>query len=161
MALDSEAKRWSMLQIAGGPSYYPFVFNPDTSGVVAIERATLLKLYGGIPLTETVVAPPATAVDNGGGGGKRVIWSPEAWLARFDKVAERSKKRPPRLPPTPIEPDLLPEHIARLHQVRVKLLNQRTQTDMVLRVLTQLDERIAQLETDDVAAVLLLLLTLE
>ena len=48
MAVDTEAKRWGMLQWASGPSYYPHVFNPDTSGLQAIERATVLKLYGGI-----------------------------------------------------------------------------------------------------------------
>ena len=48
MAVDTEAKRWSMMQLASGPSYYPLVFNPDTSGLSAIERATVLKLYGGI-----------------------------------------------------------------------------------------------------------------
>lgn len=69
MALDSEAKRWSMLQIAGGPSYYPFVFNPDTSGVVAIERATLLKLYGGIPLTETPEPEVEVVATRRTGGG--------------------------------------------------------------------------------------------
>lgn len=48
MAVDTEAKRWGMLQLGSGPAYYPLVFNPDTSGLAAIERATVLKLYGGI-----------------------------------------------------------------------------------------------------------------
>lgn len=63
MAVDSEAKRWGMLQLSGGPSYYPLVFNPDTSGLSAIERATVLKLYGGIafnnPAASTAAKPPS------------------------------------------------------------------------------------------------------
>lgn len=56
MAIDTEAKRWGMLQHASGPSYYPLVFNPDTSGLSAIERATILKLYGGIPFDSPAAA---------------------------------------------------------------------------------------------------------
>ena len=48
MAVDTERKRWGMMQWASGPAYYPTLFNPDTSGVDATERATVLKLYGGI-----------------------------------------------------------------------------------------------------------------
>ena len=48
MAVDTEAKRWGMMQWASGPSAYSTLINPDTSGVNAIERATFLKLYGGI-----------------------------------------------------------------------------------------------------------------
>ncbi len=48
MAVDTEGKRWGMMQLASGPSHYPIVINPDTSGLSAIERATVLKLYGGI-----------------------------------------------------------------------------------------------------------------
>ncbi len=56
MAVDTEAKRWGMLQLASGPSHYPLVFNPDASGLSAIERATVLKLYGGIAFSS-----PATS----------------------------------------------------------------------------------------------------
>lgn len=63
MAIDSEAKRWGMLQLASGPSHYPLVFNPDTSGLSAIERATALKLYGGnafdSPAASTAAKPPS------------------------------------------------------------------------------------------------------
>ena len=47
MALDTEAKRWSMLATSSGivPSH---VFNPDTSGLVSIEQITVLQHYGGI-----------------------------------------------------------------------------------------------------------------
>lgn len=68
MAVDTEAKRWSMLQICAGPSTYATVFNPDTSGLVAIERATVLKLYGGIQFTGEIVAP---ARKPGGVGGRK------------------------------------------------------------------------------------------
>ncbi len=47
MALDTEPKRWSMLALCSGavPSH---VFNPDTSGLVSIEKITVLQHYGGI-----------------------------------------------------------------------------------------------------------------
>jgi len=47
MAVDSEAKRWSMLAFANGP-IRTHVFNPDTSGLVSIEKITTLLHYGGI-----------------------------------------------------------------------------------------------------------------
>ncbi len=46
MAVDSEPKRWSMLAMAGGP-LRTHVFNPDTSGLVSIEKITVLGYYGG------------------------------------------------------------------------------------------------------------------
>ena len=46
MAIDTEAKRWNMLAHAGNP-IRSIVFNPDTSGVSAIEKTTLLLYYGG------------------------------------------------------------------------------------------------------------------
>lgn len=49
MALNTEAKRWSMLQHASGPSAYPVVINPSGSDAdSAVERFTVLKLYGGL-----------------------------------------------------------------------------------------------------------------
>lgn len=47
MAIDSEAKRWSMMAMSGNPIRI-LVCNPDTSGLSAIERATVLQCYGGI-----------------------------------------------------------------------------------------------------------------
>ena len=46
MAVDTEAKRWSMLAFASGPAR-THVFNPDTSGLVSIEKVTVLQHYGG------------------------------------------------------------------------------------------------------------------
>jgi len=58
MAIDTEAKRWSMLQSAT-PSYATLI-NPSGSGFdSAIERLTLLKLYGGVAdLTAPVLSLP-------------------------------------------------------------------------------------------------------
>jgi hypothetical protein len=54
MALDTEAKRWSMLQMAGGPSRVPFI-NPTGSNLDSIEeRVTNLNLYGGLTSVATV-----------------------------------------------------------------------------------------------------------
>ena len=47
MALDSEPKRWSMLAMASGAGRN-MVFNPDTSGLVSVEKITILRHYGGI-----------------------------------------------------------------------------------------------------------------
>lgn len=47
MAIDTEAKRWSMLALANSPGR-THVFNPETSGLVSIERITVLQKYGGI-----------------------------------------------------------------------------------------------------------------
>ena len=73
MAVDTEVKRWGMMQWASGPAYYPTLFNPDTSGLAAIERATVLKLYGGIAWGEAVEPEPEapTAPDGGGRGAKQ------------------------------------------------------------------------------------------
>lgn len=57
MAIDTEAKRWSMLNVAAGPAAHAQVFNPDTSGLVFIERATVLKLYGGNAFDPAVITP--------------------------------------------------------------------------------------------------------
>ena len=46
MAVDSEAKRWSMMAMAGNP-VRTHLFNPSTSGLVSIEKITLLQYYGG------------------------------------------------------------------------------------------------------------------
>ena len=56
MALDSEAKRWSMLQVANGPGY-SHVINPSGSNFDSqVERFTLLNIYGG-SLAADVTAP--------------------------------------------------------------------------------------------------------
>lgn len=47
MAIDTAAKRFSMLALAGGVGRN-IVFKPDTSGLVSIEKITTLKYYGGI-----------------------------------------------------------------------------------------------------------------
>lgn len=57
MAIDSEAKRWSMLALASSPPR-TIVFNPDTSGVVSIERITVLQKYGGIAWDAPVAPSP-------------------------------------------------------------------------------------------------------
>jgi len=58
MALDTEAKRWSMLALCSGavPSH---VFNPDTSGLVSIEKITVLQKYGGITWDSPAGGPSA------------------------------------------------------------------------------------------------------
>jgi hypothetical protein len=61
MAIDSEPKRWSMLAFAGPMRTH--VFNPDTSGLVSIEKITVLQHYGGIawdnPVASTASKPPS------------------------------------------------------------------------------------------------------
>ena len=66
MAIDSEAKRWGMLNVASGPGRAQ-VFNPDTSGLSFIERATVLKLYGGNAFDPAVITPVY-----GWGAGNRI-----------------------------------------------------------------------------------------
>lgn len=58
MTINSEPKRWSMLSMASPRAARPFVFNPDTSGLVSIEKITVLQYYGG----------NAWATPGGGGG---------------------------------------------------------------------------------------------
>ena len=62
MAIDSEPKRWSMLAMASNP-VRTHVFNPDTSGLVSIEKITTLLHYGGIawddPTPVTASKPPS------------------------------------------------------------------------------------------------------
>lgn len=41
-----------MLQAASGPSSYALLYQPSVDGIDALERATLLHLYGGIPFDE-------------------------------------------------------------------------------------------------------------
>ena len=57
MAIDTEAKRWSMLSAASGIGRN-IVFNPDTSGLVSIEKITVLQKYGGIAW-DNPTPPPA------------------------------------------------------------------------------------------------------
>lgn len=47
MAITTEAQRWSMLGAASGIGRN-IVFNPNSSGLVSIEKITILKHYGGI-----------------------------------------------------------------------------------------------------------------
>lgn len=60
MAIDSEAKRWAIHAFASTPAVRNTVFNPDTSGLNAIERATVLR-YGG-----TISWDAAAAIVGGG-----------------------------------------------------------------------------------------------
>ena len=62
MAIDSESKRWNMLALSGNP-VRTVVFNPDTSGVSAIEKTTLLQYYGG------------NAWDSPSGSGFQAAWA--------------------------------------------------------------------------------------
>ncbi len=58
--MDTEAKRWGMLQLANGPSSYSHVINPTGSNFDSqVERLTLLKVYGG-DLAADVTAPDLT-----------------------------------------------------------------------------------------------------
>lgn len=57
MAIDSEPKRWSMLQVANGPAFYSHLINPTGSNAdSAVERASFLKLYGGLLANPSVAA---------------------------------------------------------------------------------------------------------
>ena len=57
MAIDSEPKRWAMhARAVGGPAIRNTVFNPATSGLSAIERATVLR-FGGTVAFGAAVAP--------------------------------------------------------------------------------------------------------
>lgn len=47
MAVDTEAKRWSMMAMGSNP-VRTHLFNPSTSGLVSIEKITVLQYYGGI-----------------------------------------------------------------------------------------------------------------
>jgi hypothetical protein len=82
MAVDTERKRWSMLQWASGPSYYPTLFNPDTSGIDATERATVLKLYGGIAWDSPVEVEPEPEVAQPSGG----------WIRQQDEESTGQRK---------------------------------------------------------------------
>lgn len=67
MALDSEAKRWAMLQVANGPGY-SHVINPSGSNFDStVERLTLLNIYGAnvsVDVTAPVLSSP-TGVKTG------------------------------------------------------------------------------------------------
>ena len=64
MALDTEAKRWSMLAFANQP-VRSHVFNPETSGLVSIEQITVLQYYGGIGWEAPVVTTPLSVPSDG------------------------------------------------------------------------------------------------
>ena len=64
MAITTEAQRWAIHALAsGGPAIRNTVFNPETSGVVAIERATVLRICGSVawanPTPSTASKPPS------------------------------------------------------------------------------------------------------
>lgn len=61
MAVDSEAKRWSMLAFANGP-VRTHVFNPDTSGLVSVEKITVLQHYGGIAWDAVAIVSVTTRI---------------------------------------------------------------------------------------------------
>jgi len=48
---------------SGGPAIRNTVFNPDTSGIVAVERATVLRVCGSVawenPAASTAARPPS------------------------------------------------------------------------------------------------------
>jgi hypothetical protein len=53
MALNTEAKRWSMLQLAGGSWPTPLI-NPSGSDLDSeVERLTYLNIYGGLTVSDT------------------------------------------------------------------------------------------------------------
>ena len=79
MAVDSEAKRWSMLAFASGP-VRSHVFNPETSGVVSIERITVLQYYGGVAWTASTYFAGAVASDGGH------IWPARGWDPRWVQI---------------------------------------------------------------------------
>ena len=74
MAIDTEQKRWSMLALANGP-VRSHVFNPSTSGLVSVEKITLLQHYGGIawddptPVTGRIMSSLVGFGGLGGHGG--------------------------------------------------------------------------------------------
>jgi len=81
MAVDTEAKRWSMLRIAGG-TVAGIVFNPTGSDAeTVIERATLLGLYGGIDFDS-----PVTTVKQNTGG----VWQ---WYDREQARRDNERKQ--------------------------------------------------------------------
>jgi len=65
MAVDSEPKRWSMLAFANGP-VRSHVFNPETSGLVSIEKITVLQYYGGIAWSGAVAVTKKRIKDHTG-----------------------------------------------------------------------------------------------
>lgn len=62
MAIDTAAKRWSMLSVASGVGR-SIVFSPDTSGLVSIEKITVLKYYGGNAWDGGSAFQPAWAIN--------------------------------------------------------------------------------------------------
>jgi hypothetical protein len=88
MAIDTEAKRWSIHNLASGPGY-AIVINPSGSNLDSeVERLTLLKIYGGLTQSDTTApvlsSPTGTAtgsttadgtVDTDEGNGTLYYWA--------------------------------------------------------------------------------------
>jgi hypothetical protein len=69
MALDTESKRWNMMQLATGVSAWSHVINPSSSDFDdAVERTALLNVYGGLLVSDTTApvlsSPTGTTVDS-------------------------------------------------------------------------------------------------
>lgn len=89
MSVDTEAKRWGMLQAASGPMT-PVLLNPDGSDLDnEIERLSLLNLYGGISFDAitTTASPSGDAVNsvqtliNGTGATLVITLTNDTWIA--------------------------------------------------------------------------------
>lgn len=108
MALDTEDKRWSMLAHAAGPPR-ALVFNPNTSGLVSIEKITVLQHYGGISWISDIIITgtdtdlalesdtgtiEASAAQTGTGvsGGGRLV-APDRPLRRLRRIEEEIRAR--------------------------------------------------------------------
>lgn len=91
MAIDTEAKRWSMLAAASGISGN-IVFKPDTSGLVSIEKITTLRYYGGIAW-DNPSAPSSTEAKRwsmlsaASGVGRNIVFRPDtSGLVSIEKI---------------------------------------------------------------------------
>lgn len=69
MAVDSRSKRQSMIGLGLGPGIVHVLFDADTSGVVAAERASFLHLYYGITLDEIQITTLAEYIRGGVASG--------------------------------------------------------------------------------------------
>lgn len=85
MAVDTEAKRWSMLAFCSGSRTH--VFNPDTSGLSSIEKITVLQHYGGIPWSEAVVVAVEAATT-----GWKFLMEFDTFRKKRDEEQEERKK---------------------------------------------------------------------
>jgi len=72
--LDTEPKRWNMLQVATGPSAFSHVINPSGSDFAdATERTALLNVYGALLISDSTAPvlslPTGTAVGSDSASG--------------------------------------------------------------------------------------------